>query len=79
MAENQNNLKEYYMELQKENETFDIPFNQLSLETLDLLEISEGFRKFLIRGMWTKGLIIVCLVLIPIGVVLGAIYLNNHR
>ena len=72
----QRNLKAYYRELQKENENFDIPFNDLSLETLDLLECSKGFRKFLIRGAWTKGLFYLVMAAIPVSIIYG-IYLKH--
>ena len=51
------NLEEYYNELRDAaQEDFRYKFNELSPEALDALECSEGFRKFLIRGIWTKSL-----------------------
>ena len=80
MKQKLSNLEAYYLELQKDSEILRRrSFDNLGHAERINLEISEGFRKFLIRGAWTKLLIYCVLIIIPIGVVLGAIYLNNHR
>jgi len=81
MIEKISNLEKYYLELQEEamedRRVLFTPFNQLPQWEIDEFECSEGFRRFLIRGAWTKGLkILVLYVIIPLAVIFGA-YLKN--
>lgn len=72
------NLEEYYNELQEESPNqFRYKFNELSPETLDAIECSEGFRRFLIRGAWTKAFkFIICFIIPPAAIAYG-IYLKH--
>ena len=56
------NLEAYYLELTEED-IFIKPFKKLSNIEKYNLEVSEGFRKFLIRGIWTK---VICYVILGI-------------
>lgn len=71
------NLEEYYLELQKDGFMSGIKFQDLPASELMILEVSEGFRRFLIKGAWTKGLtILICFVLLPLSIILS-IYLKH--
>lgn|GEM_PF-3112248 len=71
-----NNLEAYYNYLQKDGFMKDVKFNDLPASELLGLEVSEGFRKFLIRGIWNKILIRLAGISIPLGIILTA-YLKN--
>lgn len=50
----QRNLKAYYQYLQEDSESLKTPFEELTPFILHRLETSEGFKDFLIRGIWTS-------------------------
>ena len=66
------NLEKFYYSEQPQLK----PFEALTQQEKDELELSEDFRKFLIRGLWTKAIGQLMLLLI-LGAVIYSIYIKN--